>query len=300
MDIPQLQYAKAVADAQNFSKAAKNLHITQSGLSQQIQRLESELGFALFARSHKGAVLTSQGEQFLLAASDVLQSFKALQAQANLLRSSICEAPILVGNSTIYRPGAADAIALFISLHPELNIQVLDIWEGEMAELLLRGDLDVGIFGIDEEYDDLSGILTIPIQKERIVAVISTTHPDAYRTELPVEEIWNHKLIYASPQTGVRRILRRSLEERGLTLPDGSFIQSVETRLHYVARGMGITFSMDATLPKPLRDDVRAVPLSPALIRQYAVGVSQSMQQERPELVQTLKEFVASYLKSKK
>jgi len=300
MDITQLQYAKAVADAQNFSKAAKNLHMTQSGLSQQIQRLEGELGFALFVRSHRGAILTPQGEQFIESAKSVLQSFEALEAQANFLRSSMSEAPILVGNSTIYRPGAADAIALFVSLHPELNIQVLDIWEGEMAELLLRGDLDVGIFGIDEEHDDLSGVLTIPIQKERIVAVISTTHPDAYKTELPVEEVLNHKLIYASPQTGVRRMIRRTLEEKGLSMPDGSFIHSVETRLHYVGRGMGITFSMDATLPKPLRDDVRAVPLSPPLIREYAVGVSQTMQKERPALVQTLKTFVTSYLRSKK
>ena len=62
MELRHLRYFDAVAETQNFTRAAERLHVTQSTLSHQIRQLEEELGLVLFDRGHKRVALTEAGE----------------------------------------------------------------------------------------------------------------------------------------------------------------------------------------------------------------------------------------------
>src|SRR5215468_8991773 len=81
MELRHLRYFVAAAEAQNVSRAAARLHVSQPALSRQIRDLEEELGFPLFERSAKSVRLTEAGKTFLSEARAVLQ--RADEAVAN-------------------------------------------------------------------------------------------------------------------------------------------------------------------------------------------------------------------------
>ena len=73
MELYTMRYVLAVAEHENFSLAAQACHVGQPALSQQIAKLERELGVALFHRNSRGAALTQAGEEFVRRAREILQ-----------------------------------------------------------------------------------------------------------------------------------------------------------------------------------------------------------------------------------
>src|SRR5512138_2017953 len=93
MEMNQLRYVVAVARTGNFSRAAEQCHISQPSLSQQILKLEEELGERLFDRLKREAKLTSHGEAFLRRAVRILEEVDAAKREAtdarDLLRGTV-------------------------------------------------------------------------------------------------------------------------------------------------------------------------------------------------------------------
>src|SRR5215208_5645266 len=93
MELRHLRYFVAVAEAENVSRAALKLHVSQPALSRQVRDLEEELGFALFERGAKSVRLTEAGRVFLIEACGVLQrvdeAVKAARAAATSSRSEL-------------------------------------------------------------------------------------------------------------------------------------------------------------------------------------------------------------------
>src|SRR6185437_14865404 len=77
MELRHLRYFVAVAEAENVSRAALKLHVSQPGISRQIKDLEDEIGFQLFERSAKSLKLTEAGKVFLAEAKSILQRAEA-------------------------------------------------------------------------------------------------------------------------------------------------------------------------------------------------------------------------------
>ena len=115
MDLNTMSYVLAVADAGNFSLAAQNCHVGQPALSQQIARLEKELGVTLFTRSSKGAVPTQAGREFVARAREILRAAQALHAD---------DQPRLLGRGGVlapehaHEPGDAGPAARDAALQP--------------------------------------------------------------------------------------------------------------------------------------------------------------------------------------
>jgi LysR family transcriptional regulator, hydrogen peroxide-inducible genes activator len=90
MEMHQLRYMVAVARMGNFSRAAEHCHVSQPSLSQQIQKLEEELGERLFDRVRREARLTPCGEAFLRRAVRILEEVDAAQREAKDARELAC------------------------------------------------------------------------------------------------------------------------------------------------------------------------------------------------------------------
>ena len=93
MELHQLRYVVAVARTGNFSRAAEQCHVSQPSLSQQIQKLEDELGERLFDRLKRETRLTPHGEAFLRRAVKILEEVDAARQEAKdateLLRGTV-------------------------------------------------------------------------------------------------------------------------------------------------------------------------------------------------------------------
>jgi LysR family nitrogen assimilation transcriptional regulator len=86
MDLRRLRTFVTVAEQGSVSKAAVHLHISQPGLSRQIQELQHELGLRLFDRIGRRLVLTAEGEQLLGSCRSLLSQASSLSEQAQLLK----------------------------------------------------------------------------------------------------------------------------------------------------------------------------------------------------------------------
>src|ERR1043165_977857 len=105
MEMHQLRYMVAIARSGNFSRAAEQCHVSQPSLSQQIQKLEDELGERLFDRMKRAAKLTAYGEAFLRRAVKILEEVDAAKREATDAKS------LLQGTVTI---GALPTIAPYL------------------------------------------------------------------------------------------------------------------------------------------------------------------------------------------
>src|SRR5260370_30712600 len=145
MEMHQLRYVVAVARTRNFSRAAELCHVSQPSLSQQIQKLEDELGERLFDRMKREAKLTSHGETFLPRAVRILEETDAAKREAadakGLLRGTV-----FVGVLPTIAPYLLpDVMTTFTKKFPGVQIVVQEDTTAHLLKLLLACEIDFAL-----------------------------------------------------------------------------------------------------------------------------------------------------------
>jgi LysR family hydrogen peroxide-inducible transcriptional activator len=175
VELHQLRYVVAVARMGNFSRAARECHVSQPSLSQQIQKLEDELGERLFDRLPRRAKPTSAGEAFLPRAQRVLDELDAAQREARdahrLLRGSV-SVGVLPTIAPYFLP---PVIASFGKAYPGVEVIVQEDMTARLVEMGCACDLDLVI-------------ASLPIRDERF------EHESLFREELLLAVPVGHRL----------------------------------------------------------------------------------------------------------
>jgi len=168
-----IQYFLAVAEHLSFTKAAAALHVSQPALSQQVRHLEESLGAQLFDRSGRTTRLTDAGDVYLLYARRAHQELReaknAIHDVSDLSRGSLRIA--VTPTFTTYLVGPL--IEAFHSRHPKITVNLKEISQERIEELLLAGELDVGI-----AFDEINtpDIEAIPLLNETLALVVNRKH----------------------------------------------------------------------------------------------------------------------------
>jgi DNA-binding transcriptional LysR family regulator len=140
----------AVADARSFTRAAERCRVVQSALSQQIARLERELGVRLFARTSRRVEMTTAGEAFVARARDCLLAAERARVEAAAAAGEV-RGQVAVG--TIPTVTAVDLPAVLDSFRraqPQVRILLRAGPSDELTGAVARGDLDVAMLGLPE------------------------------------------------------------------------------------------------------------------------------------------------------
>lgn len=145
MEMHQLRYVVAVARAGNFSRAAEQCHVSQPSLSQQIQKLENELGERLFHRLKREAKLTPHGESFLRRAVRILEEADSARREAadvrNLLRGTLT-----IGVLPTIAPYLLPVtLAAFTEKYPGVEIVVQEDTTARLLKLALACEIDFAL-----------------------------------------------------------------------------------------------------------------------------------------------------------
>ncbi|MGM9607454.1 MAG: LysR family transcriptional regulator [Oscillospiraceae bacterium] len=299
MDITHLRYVVTLARLRSFSRAAETLYVSQSSLSQQIAKLEKEIGYPLFQRTTKYVHLTPEGTRFLTQAKKVLEEFGALHDQVEATRASM-EHTINLGMSVVYRPDAAETVVRFMHTHPEIDVNLTSAWELDLVEMLHSGRIDLALFGVDWENDDLSGMTAIPLHDERVVASMSPLHPLARRESVTLAELAGETLIFTSERSGVRRLVLQRFRRMGIHVTGCMEINDTETRIHYVSQNIGVAFAMDRTHHWEKQQDSLRIPIEPKMVRTYSLVTSNSGAARHPAAIKQLQDFLVQNLKADK
>ncbi|MBO4259429.1 LysR family transcriptional regulator [Streptomyces griseorubiginosus] len=180
MELRQLTYFVTVAEELHFGRAAERLHIVQSAVSMQIQRLERELGAELFDRSPRRVRLTAAGERLLPEARTVL-------AAAERARAAVAPPPGLrIGTSTGLGAHLDRVLAAFARRAPDVPVELFSLPAAERLERVARGQLDAAFVRAAEPRQ---GVHVLPLWPDPLVAALPAAHPLAGREEIGVEEL---------------------------------------------------------------------------------------------------------------
>ncbi|KFE58437.1 LysR family transcriptional regulator [Hyalangium minutum] len=263
MTSEQLRAFLQVAQEGRFSTAAKGLGLSQSGLSRQLQSLETELGVRLLVRTPAGAVLTDAGERFLPHARRALEALFAGTAELEQL-SGIPHGPLALGS--LHTVGAyllPDLIAAFARSYPEVRLRLSESLAPELEEGVSRGVLDLAILSLPVRRADL---VAQKLWEEPLVLAVPRGHPltklgRAVALTEVVEEPW----VVIPGMTGTRA-LEAACEARGVTPRVVLETDNSEAMRRMVERGLGVALVPELmTRDHPARefDIVQVVPGGP-------------------------------------
>ena len=145
MDFHHLKYFVEVADQKSFSKAARNLHISQSAISRTIKALEDELGVVLFMRNAKSVELTDGGTIFLTHAKRVVFMFEHLKTDfENEFRLE--QGSIRIGIPPITdAPIFAQLLGEFKKVYPQIDLELYEQGSKKVEISVQEGLIDIGI-----------------------------------------------------------------------------------------------------------------------------------------------------------
>jgi DNA-binding transcriptional LysR family regulator len=209
MELRQLEYFVAVAEEANFTRAAARVHISQSGVSAQVARLERELGAQLIDRSGRTATLTDAGAEVLDHARQALSSAEAVRQTVQeingLLRGRLTLG--MVTGCTI--TPLFDAVSGFAAAHPGVELSLLEDASDQLVDRVRSGDIDAALIGTAATELPELAYQTI-ISEPLVAAVAATGHPLSARSKARLQEITAYPIICMPTGTGIRAVLEQA------------------------------------------------------------------------------------------
>lgn len=247
----KIPYFLAVGETLNFRKAAEKLGIAQPALSRSIRDLEHQLGFALFERSTRRVTLTPAGEVLYRESADAMQRLTRATAHAERVAQGL-SGTVSVGYSTFAATGPmSDIIIEFRKRHPQAQVGLRLLASSEQAAAFDEGTLDLGFIMSNVVVPPLR---TIPISRERLVALVPTSHAWAAKRAISLRTLSASPLVIGSARRwrGFRALINGLIAERGLSLTIAEEADDVPVLLQLVRSGFGSTIldaSFIPTLP---------------------------------------------------
>jgi DNA-binding transcriptional LysR family regulator len=239
MELRQLEYFIAVAEEANFTRAAARVHISQSGVSAQVRRLERELGATLIDRSGRTATLTAAGRAAVDHARAVLGAARAVRQAVDevsgVLRGSLDVG--MVSGCTI--TPLFDALATFSSAHPGIEISLIEDSSDRLIEQVRDGHVDIALIGAAGQTPE--GLRAFTIVSERLVAAVPAGHTLTERGDTcTLAQVSVHPLVCMPSGTGVRAVLDAACARRAL-VPEIALVASAPDAVADLAlRGLGV------------------------------------------------------------
>ncbi|MGW1770901.1 LysR family transcriptional regulator [Streptomyces sp. NPDC002104] len=255
MELRQLEYFIAVAEEQNFTRAAERVHISQSGVSAQIRRLEEELGAELFDRSSRTATLTVAGKAALDHARTALAATGAL-AQAVGEVTGLIRGRLTVGmvvGCTI--TPLFDALAAFHRAHPGVEIALLEDNSDRLVQAVRTGAVDLALAGTAATTPD--GLEALTLISERLVVAVPPGHPLAVADRVTLRDLGGHPVICMPPGTGLRTVLDQACAGQGLKPGIALEAGAADAVADLAARGLGVAV-LSASMADSYRDRLTA------------------------------------------
>lgn len=186
MELRQLEYFAEVAELLNFGRAAERLHVGQPAVSQQIRRLERELGQALFDRSSRTVRLTEAGQRLLPEARAVLAAVERARAAA---QGETASGQLRLGTSTGLGERLEQVLDAMQRLAPGVHVELVNASTRARLERVRAGQLDATFVRGASAVPGSIGIELIPVWQDQLVAALPARHELADQDEVAVGQL---------------------------------------------------------------------------------------------------------------
>jgi DNA-binding transcriptional LysR family regulator len=199
MDLKSLRCFLLLAEELHFGRAAERTHLTQSGLSQRIARLEDAIGTPLLLRDRHSVKLSAAGEAFLPSARRATQALgdareqalRAAQGSVGLLR--------LAMTVVVVHGSLPSTIRSFRSTYPDVRLELAEINTIPQEEALVEGRIDLGILHPPVA---ALGLDSFEMEPEPLWLALPRQHPLASLTRVPLKRLAGQPLLIAPRRVG--------------------------------------------------------------------------------------------------
>jgi DNA-binding transcriptional LysR family regulator len=260
VELRQLEHFVAAAEERHFTRAARRLHIVQSGLSASIRSLERELGAPLFVRSTRRVELTQAGLALLPEARRTLAAAAAagdaVAAVQGLLRGTLA-----VGTMQILPP-AVDLVAVlgrFHAEHPGVELRLRQAGTGTLLEEVAAGALDLAL--VAPVGRPPTRLVVRRLASDPLLVACAPAHPLASRGQLDLADLAGEPFVDFQPDWGLRMLVDQQLATAGLDRHTALEVNDLPTLLELVAHGLGVALVPEVVTGHPA--EVRYLPLRP-------------------------------------
>lgn len=241
MNLRQLEVFLWVAELKSFTRAARQLYMSQPAVSFQIRALEEDLGVKLFWRNEKNVLLTEAGRLLYPEARQIVGHFYKIKSGLEELKG-LRTGHLVVGASTT--PGEyllPLLIGDFRRKYPGIQVSLWIGGSGEVEKWLGNRETDLGFTGVL-----ISGKETecLPWLDDRLVLIVPPGHPWERKKEVEINEFIQEPLLLREPGSGTRRSFEACLAAHGLQLAQCNVVMelgSTRAIITAVQAGLGVS-----------------------------------------------------------
>jgi DNA-binding transcriptional LysR family regulator len=287
LQLERLQALDAVSSFGSVTGAAAALHLTPSAVSQQLAKLQRDVGQRLVEPYGRGVRLTAAGTLLARRAHAILSEVENAESELDRQRNHVIGNLEIAGFATAARAILPQAVARLRKEHEHLRLRVSERQPDEAIRLVVAGHLDIAVVN-----DWMDAPLVVPDAIERLLIMsdavdlaVPADHPLAQRTSVEITELCAEPWITWPHGAICHEWLTQTLRQHGLTAEVTHTAEEHQTQLAMVAAGLGI-----AVIPRLGRgtiEGVSIVSLKPAFSRQiYAIW--RTLASERPAIAVTV------------
>ena len=272
MLLKQIQYFMAVAQTRHFTRASEQMYVSQSALSQQITKLENDMGVTLINRLSHPIELTKAGEEFAKYGADVLTAVENLQEHMQTWQST--------GRSTLHigmitglgNLPLADILAKFNTEHSDIKLTLATQLSKALCEQLENGTLDLAIIAAPrdiEKYD----FNIIPLQQDPFVVILPAGHPMAKNKVFDLAKAAKERFIFPTKPNVSLDVFMEECKAAGFEPNIASFANDPGRRIDMVEAGLGIALISKSGLSYYLKNQkIAALPLKKTFYKNIVVA----------------------------
>ena len=241
MLLRQIQYFMAVAESHHFTKAAKQLFVSQSALSQQINKLEEDLGVKLLDRISHPITLTPAGEEFYRCAQKIIADINHLELQMqHYARDN--QGTLHVGVITgLGKLPLTDIFSKFnTEISPQMQFSLTNCLSKKLCHMLGNHEIDIAIMAVPDELSTTDFEL-LSLQHEPFMVILPPAHPMANQAQINLNDLQTENFIFPTAENVSYDVFMAACQKAGFTPNIVTYCNTPGQRIDLVQSGLGIS-----------------------------------------------------------
>ena len=238
MEIHQLRYLVAVADEGSFSRAAAKVRVAQPSLSQQIRKLEAEVGQPLFDRLPRSVVLTEAGHCFIDYARQILASIGDARRCVDELKGEVAGRVAVGAIPTIAPYVLPELVVTFQNRYPDVTLEIVEDVTDGITRRIEAGELDVALASTCRPSPTLR---RESLGSEPLLLLVPEGHPLAKKTLVEFDDLKSQRFLLLHEMHCLSQQVNHLLESRRLRPEVALAGSQLSTIGNMVAASIGIS-----------------------------------------------------------
>lgn len=241
MLLRQIQYFMAVAESHHFTKAAKQLFVSQSALSQQINKLEDDLGVKLLDRISHPITLTPAGEEFYRCAQKIISDINHLELQ---MQHYACDNQGTLHVGVITGLGKLPLTDIFskfnTEISPQMQFSLTNCLSKKLCHMLGNHEIDIAIMAVPDELSTTDFEL-LSLQHEPFMVILPPAHPMANQAQINLKDLQPENFIFPTAENVSYDVFMAACQKAGFTPNIVTYCNTPGQRIDLVQSGLGIS-----------------------------------------------------------